>query len=322
MKILIIGYGPAGYYTANQLKKNNPNLEVHIFEKSGYPFYTKLRLPDFIAGVLERDKLFIDPNTEKTSLGVILHLNTTVEEIDIKNHLITTSHGDFIYDKLIFATGSNPYIPTIKGEIPSDVYTLRTIEDAEKIKRKLNESDCALIIGGGLLGLELGSAMLRPNLELHVAETFMRLLPGRVTEVEAEEIKKQLTLKGFNFHLGITIESLEKIGELFTVYLSDGTKIETPLCVINAGIRPNIGLAEKFGILTNKGILVDHKFQTTVSDVFAIGDCAEIDEKIPGLWMAAKKQGEALADILCSKLENYVSPEWKPKLKLTGITLN
>ncbi|MFZ2657971.1 MAG: FAD-dependent oxidoreductase [Victivallales bacterium] len=324
MKFIIIGNGPAGFYAAKKLRSNVPDCSITMFDRESLPFYTKIRLPDLIAGKVEEKKLFLSTLEDYKKSALEIHLDTEIASINPKDKNIVTSTGRiFLYDKLVIATGAKAFRPnTIKGISNDGVYALRTISDARQIMDKMRISQKAVVLGGGLLGLELAQALNGKGLRVDVIEFFPRLLPKQLNESEAAILLKKLETQSLSFFLDrITTEIVSNDNGLI-VRTNRNDEIKADFIIVSAGIKTEINLAEYSGLKTEFGIIVNDKFETSEKDIYAIGDCAQFDGKTFGLWAAAKEQGEALADIVSGKRAAYKPSAFNPGLKVTGISLD
>jgi nitrite reductase (NADH) large subunit len=323
MKTVIIGNGPAGFYAAKKIKALLPYSSVIIIDKDELPIYTKIRLPDFIAGKVEEKKLFLAKTGDYEESGIEAHLGKTISNINTREKkVVTVACEVFQYDKLIIASGAKAFRPIIRGVSEDGVYTLRTLADAKAIIEKAGTSQKAAVIGGGLLGIELANALNLKGLSVDIIEFFPRLLPKQLNDVEAKLLLKKLETPTLSFYLDrITTEIMRRDGSL-VLKTNRQDELQVDFIVVSAGIKTEINLAENCGLKTEKGIVVDKRLETSVPDVFAIGDCIQLDGRTFGLWMAAKEQGEALAEILAGKRESYTPSTFNPKLKVNDISLD
>ncbi len=310
---IVAGFGAAGNYAAKRLKKNDPAAEVHLFEVTKDRLYMKIRLPEYVAGELAREKLFA-PVAED---GIKVHTQEAVIRILPGEKTVLTEDGTaYRYDKLILATGANPRIPEIPGLVQSDkTCVLRTITDADRLVERCQPGCRALVLGGGLLGLEAARSLVLRGANVTVLEAAPRLLPNIFTETESARLMEQLKTAGLNVLTDVQNLRFENN----TLVLADGTTLASDLILVSAGVIPNTALAANAGLACGRGILVNEQLETSDPDIYAAGDCAE---KSPGLWMAAKDQGEAAADIICGLRVSFTPPVYTPKLKISGVDLN
>ncbi|MBO5960074.1 MAG: NAD(P)/FAD-dependent oxidoreductase [Lentisphaeria bacterium] len=311
MKTVVIGCGAAGFYAAKRLKKNDPSMEVTLLEATDFALYSKMRLPEYVAGTLPREKLFLG-NTDDLDF----RSGEKVVAIDRTAKTVTTEKGSvFPYDKLILATGADANVPPVPG-LKENAYVLRTLADADALAAGSGKT--ALVLGGGLLGLEAAWALKNRNYEVTVAEMMDRLLPRQLNAEESARLLSVFQEMGYRIELNAVSVSCEP----GSVTLKDGRILSADVILVSAGIASCKSLAELAGLVCGRGIKVDSTLRTSDSDIFAVGDCAEIDGRTIGLWMAAKDQGEAAADLICCVRENFVLPAYNPKLKVSGIDFN
>lgn len=310
-KILVIGCGAAGFYAAKRLKKNDPALQVTVLESTEYALYSKMRLPEFVAGALPREKLFLG-NTDDLDFKP----GEKAVCIDRNAKKVTTESGAvYEYDQLILALGADANVPPVPG-LKENSCVLRTMADADKLC--CCNGKTAVVLGGGLLGLEAAWALKNKGMEVTIVEMMDRLLPRQLNEAESARLLTVFEDLGYKVALGASAVSCSPN----TVVMQDGRVFTADLILVSAGIASHKSLAENAGLACGRAIKVDSSLRTGDPDIFAVGDCAEIEGKTIGLWMASKEQGEAAADIICGLKENFVLPAYNPKPKVNGIDFN
>lgn len=311
MNILVIGCGAAGFYAAKRLKKNDPTLNVTLLEASDCALYSKMRLPEYVAGTLPREKLFLG-NTDDLDF----HSGEKVVAIDRAGKKVTTEKGSvYSYDKLILALGADANMPPVPG-LKENACVLRTMADADRLSCCTGKS--ALVLGGGLLGLEAAWALKNKGMEVTIVEMMDRLLPRQLNEVESARLLAVFEEMGYKVVLSASAVSCAP----HTVTMQDGSVFTADVILVSAGIASSKMLAENAGLACGRAIQVDSSLRTGDPDIYAVGDCAEIDGRTVGLWMASKEQGEAAADIICGLKEEFILPSYNPKPKVSGIDFN
>ncbi|OJF76998.1 MAG: hypothetical protein BKP49_03835 [Treponema sp. CETP13] len=315
MKIAIIGNGPAGFYCAERLIKNSDSdITVSIFDKEQTSIYSKIRLPDFIAGKIDKDTLLL--KTDTTS-KIDFHHGEEVISIDSVKKTIKSKKDTYTYDKLILAMGGYPFIPPIPGSNLENVFALRTLSDAKKIREKALKSKTAVIIGGGVLGLELAVALDSLGVKVSVVEVMPRLLANVLSEEDSVKLAKKMKESGIVSYVDQALTLLEKEGNSLKLSFKDNKEpLIADMVIFNTGIRCQTNLSEGDIPQKGRGFIVDTHFLTSLPDVYGIGDCAEHDGKPGGLWVSAKSQGEYLADILTGKKNEYDFPAFPIRIKL------
>ncbi|OGV48717.1 MAG: hypothetical protein A2X49_03830 [Lentisphaerae bacterium GWF2_52_8] len=320
---IIVGNGPAGFYTAKKLREYDPSMRVIIFDRSPLPFYTKIRLPDFIAGKVPLEKLFLAGPETYEKAGIETCLGQAVVDVDLKRRSLRGADGEELsWDNLIIASGAKAaHPPDARGLESEGVFTLRNIGDAQCLTEKIASSKTAIVIGGGLLGLELAHALLLRGLKVTVLEFCPILLPRQLKEAEARILQDEMEKMGFSFLLGHCTDSIAKLEKGLRVHTKNGEALEADLVVVSTGIAPDVSLAAQMGLQIEKAILVNDRLESSQPGVYAIGDCVQHKGVIYGLWAAAKEQGETLAGIICGRSGEYKGSSFDPVLKVTGIQL-
>ena len=325
MKIIILGAGQAGFMTAKTLRDNDPDVQIQIFDRETAGLYAKMRLPEFVAGVLPEAKLILSDAEAFRKMNIEPFFGVKITGVQPEKHVIRAEDGrEFPYDKLVFATGANAFVPPVKGLEQVESFTLRTLDDARKIaaKAEAGGNPSALVIGGGLLGLETAWALRQRGFAVTVSEFMDRLLPKQLNEAQSAILLQKLSGLELDVKLGVSLESVEPIGaDQVQARFSDGSAKTCSLLLFSAGIRSEISLAAEAGLTIGRAIKVDHQLRTSDPDIYAAGDCAELDGITPGLWLAARDQGMALGKILTGKQERFDLPVYTPILKIGGIQL-
>lgn len=293
MKLLIVGNGPAGFSLAKEL---HDDFEVELMDREPFPYYNKPMLSHYIAGLVEREKLFMYSEEWYEKKGIELRLGVNVRRIDVSSKKVITGEGIFDYDILVLATGARPREPDIEGR--EYLSTLRTLEDADRIRDVLEEEGEVTIIGGGFIGLELASNLAKAGYKsrlIHRRDTLLHL----DMELSAY-LKERLEEMGVEFHLNEDILKADERG-----ILTNRGYIEGKLKVCAIGIIPNKELAVESGIRTKRGILIDENFRSSAPDVYAIGDCAEYNGIICGTAKGSMGHAKVLANLLRGRSDRY-----------------
>ncbi len=319
---LIVGNGAAGNAAAESIRKYDPDGPLHIFSRENVPFYYVPALPEYVAGEKDLSKIIIHDRPWYAQHRIDLHLETEITAIDPREKLATTDKGrQFPYDKLLLATGGYSFVPPIKGADLPGVMTLRTLSDAEKIKDWAKRSKRAVLIGGGLLGLEAGNGLRKLGLEVAVVEFFPRLLPRQMDGPGAAMLRRVMENMGFAFYLGAKTQEIYKEGNQLLVLLEGGEKIPADLVLISAGVRPELTLAKALGLDVDKGVKVDDHMQTSLQDIYAAGDLVEHRGRVYGLWPAAMEQGRVAGANMAGHSLTYEGTLPSNVLKVAGIDL-
>jgi nitrite reductase (NADH) large subunit len=322
MEYVIIGNGVAGTTAAAAIRKNDPSGTICLLTDEAHPFYSRIRLTEYLSGEADLAKLQIKKEAWYQENKIALTLGDRVTDIAPAGRQVTTASGKkFTYDRLLLATGADSFLPPISGSDKPGVFTLRHIRDAEAIKRYTAGKSKVLLIGGGLLGLEVGNSLRKAGLEVSVAEFFPRLLPRQTDPACAELLKVRLEHMGFMFYLGV--KSKEIVGDRAAqgLILEDGRRIDTDLIIVSAGVRPSLELAKKAGIKVDKGIVVNDRMETDIPGIYAAGDAVEHRGLVYGIWPAAEQQGEVAGTVMGGGAAVYSGTTFSNQLKVVGIDL-
>lgn len=319
---VIIGNGVAANTAAENIRKNDKEGPIKIFSKEAVPYYYRPALPEYLSGEKEIDNLILhDLNWYKDN-NIDLFLSTEVLSINPdKKEISVTDNTVHSYDKLLIATGGYSFIPPINGTDNKNVYTLRDLKDADKIKDKAKASKCMVLIGGGLLGLEAGNDIRKTGVHIKVIEFFPRLLPRQMDTAGADMLQKVMEDMGFKFYLGAkTKEITEKEGRL-SVMLESSEQIRGDLILVSAGVRPEMKLAKDLGLETNLGVKVNDQMETGTTDIYAAGDLIEHNGRFYGTWPAAMEQGRIAGLNMSGQVAAYSGTVLSNTLKVVGIDL-
>ncbi len=234
----------------------------------------------------------------------------------------STAGGEILpYDELLLATGASSLIPPIPGADRPGVFALRTAADARAINQAAKGRASAILVGGGLLGLEAGAALARMGLKIQVAEYFDRLLPRQMDAAGTAKLQAVLEGQGFSFFLGAKSKEISGSAGALTLSLEDGRTLEGALVLFSAGIRGNVELAKQLGLAMDKGVTVDDRMATSLQNIWAAGDHVEHRGRLYGMWMAAKEQGDAAGVNMAGGQAVYQGTVPSQSLKVAGVDL-
>ena len=272
MKVVILGCGPAGIVAGNTIKSMRPKWNVTIIGKEENIF-VRCSAPYAIAGVAKLNKC-IKPDSLVTSNKIKLIRDEAIQ-INKKKRIVKTKKGKRIkYDYLIFATGARPFVPPVKGINLKNVFSLRTAKDTRRIKNALKKSKDVVIIGGGMIGVELASLLVK-KYRVTIVEMLPHLLYMSYDDEFCERVEKILKKNGIKLILGKKVERIEGKERVKAVIVK-GKRIKADVVIFSTGIRPNVKLAEEIGVKVGKiGIKTNAEMRTNVPRIYAIGDCAE-----------------------------------------------
>jgi len=321
-RYVVIGNGTAGASAVEQIRNRDKEGSIAIITREKQPYYYRPRLPEYMAGEVKLDSFTMHTLSRYKEWNVDLHLGESVIAIDPgKKEVTCEKTGKIPYDELLLATGSSSFLPPLAGNDKAGVFTLRTIEDADAIVAASQKTKTAILVGGGLLGLEAGHALIKLGCKVEVVEFMDRLLPRQLDEESAKMLQGQLEEMGFSFHLSAKAQEVTGGNTATGLALSDGTTIEGGIVLFSAGVRPNLDLAHSAGLATDKAVKVDDYMKTSVNGIWAAGDVAEYNGQPCGLWPVAMNQGKAAGASMAGDPVAYVSRPLSVTLKVAGIEL-
>jgi nitrite reductase (NADH) large subunit len=293
MKYLIIGNGIAGTTAALHIRKFDAGGEITIITEEDLPLYSRIRLPEYLTGAIDEKKLLLFNDAWYEQNRITLITNNIVASIDPgTKQIFLDGNARIPYDKLLVATGSRASVPVLRGVDKKGIFTLRTIADARRIKEYAEKAISVVILGGGVLGLEIGNALRNIGKSVTFVEFFPRLLP-RQMDVEGSRIfREKLESYGLRFMLDAKAEEVLGNDSVEGLMLRDGRSVKGQMLILSAGIIPETTLFRSTGIPLGWGVPVNDRMETELPDVYAAGDVAEHHGTVYGIWPAAEKQGE------------------------------
>lgn len=322
MRIIVIGNGLAGTIFSKTVREIDPHVDIDVFAEEKHLYYPRPNLIEFIAGKLPYDRLFAFSKEWYSSHNIGLHLGQSVQKITVESDEVELNGGRREkYDVLLMANGASSFMPPFKGAEKKGVFTLRTLDDALAILDYIKTRDKLVVIGGGLLGLEIARAVKTKGWECEIVEFFPRLLPRQLDHQAAEILKNRIEEMGINVHLGLTTEEIFGNGEVKGLQFKGGGELKTDAAVVAAGVRPNIQLAKDAGLKVDRGIIVDKFLQTSHEGVFAAGDSIQFNGQVYGIIPASFEQARTAASNVFDLKHSYEGTLPSNTLKVVGIDL-
>ncbi len=327
LKLVMIGNGMAGVRTIEELIKLAPDLyDICIFGAEPHPNYNRILLSPVLSGEQTLDQIILNDLDWYQSNHIRLHLGKTVTQINRKERYVISEDGTKEeYDRLLFATGSLPFILPIPGNNLPGVIAYRDIKDTNEMIETAKSYKNAVVIGGGLLGLEAANGLAVRGMNVTVIHLAPWLMERQLDETAAQLLQKSLEEKGLNFLLGAHTEALianQNNDRVAKVRLKTGLEISADLVVMAAGIKANTTLAQDAGLHCNRGIVVSDTMQTFDPRVYAVGECANHRGIAYGLVAPLFEQAKVCASHLAQLgIGTYQGSVTSTKLKVTGIDL-
>ncbi|SFL49963.1 nitrite reductase large subunit NirB [Salibacterium qingdaonense] len=322
-QLVVIGNGMAGVRTVEEILKKDPErYKIIIFGKEPHPNYNRISLSSVLQGDTELDDIILNTYEWYEQNNITLYTGDPVVDIDTKKQTITSENNvTLAYDRLILATGSNPFMLPLPGADKEGVIAFRDIEDCETMINASSHYQRAAVIGGGLLGLEAARGLLNLNMETEVIHLADSLMERQLDSTAGTMLKEELEQQGMRFHMEKQTEQIVGGDRVEGLYFKDGTKLYADLIVMAVGIKPNIALAQKAGIETNRAVVVNNYMEADVPNVYAVGECAEHNGIAYGLVAPLYEQAKVLADRLCDDTSTaaYNGSLMYTQLKVSGV---
>ena len=324
MKIIVIGHGMVGHKFLESLSASNvPGLEVTVLCEEPRAAYDRVHLSEFFAGK-SADELSLVPEGFFDNGNMLLKVNARAVGVDRADKTVTLRSGEVLaYDKLVFATGSYPFVPPLAGNDRKDCFVYRTIEDLEKMLECGKRSKTGVVIGGGLLGLECAKALVDMQLQTHVVEFAPRLMAVQVDDGGARVLRAKIEDLGVTVHTHKnTLDIVDGEDGTHRMRFADGSHLDTDMIVFSAGIRPRDQLARGCGLTVGPrgGISIDNSCLTSDADIYAIGECALWNGQVFGLVAPGYDMARVAArHIAGEQAAQFTGADMSTKLKLMGV---
>jgi nitrite reductase (NADH) large subunit len=326
LKLVVIGNGMAGMRVVEELLKISPDLyHITVFGDEPYPNYNRIMLSPVLANEQTIDDIILNSREWYAENNIRLHTNARVNHIDRAKRLVTTEDGTTAeYDRLLIATGSKPFMPPIPGKELDGVLGYRDIQDTNDMIAAAKKYKHAVVIGGGLLGLEAANGLAIQGMDVTVIHRNEWLLEKQLDKVAGMMLQKSLEEKGLKFHLKTNTETMigNADGRVSAIRFKEGFELPADLVVLAVGIRPNYALAESAGIHCDHGIVVNDTMQTFDPRIYAVGECVNHRGISYGLVAPLFEMAKVCANHLANfGIGAYKGSITSTKLKVTGIDL-
>ena len=301
--ITIIGTGLAGYTLAKEIRKLDKDAELRLISSDSGGFYSKPMLSNVLAKAKTPETLITATAEEMAQqLSAEILSNTTVTRIDAGARSIDLQLNEgsrmLTYDRLVLAVGAEPVDPRLEGDAGDSVLSVNSIADYEAFFTRVAAANKVTIIGSGLVGCEFANDLLSVGKEVSVIGPSALPLDGLIPEEVARVVKKVLAEQGVHWHLGVYAKSVNHDANKYAVKLSDGSHLQADVVLSAVGVRPKLELAKAMGLHTNKGIVVNEYCETSIENVYALGDCMEINNAVLAYVLPIMNCARALAKTL------------------------
>lgn len=290
---VILGNGAAGISAARSIRERNDTCSIILVSNESVLGYNRPMLTKSMIANFDSNQILIHDEDWYKENNIINILNKQVTDINIEEKEVNFSDNDKIkYDKCIYALGAECFIPPIKGKEKKEVVAIRGISDIKKIEKLLPKTKHVVVIGGGVLGLEAAWELSKAKCKVTVLELADKLMKRQLDNEGSDLIEELANEAGVQIKLGVKINEIQGENCVKSVKINETEIIDADLVIISCGISPNIEVAKKSGINTNKSILVNEKMETNIKDIYACGDCAEYNNINYGIWPQALEMGK------------------------------
>jgi len=321
LRLVIIGNGMASLRLVEQIIARAPHrFTLTVLGAEASPAYNRVLLSSLLAGDNDDDGVQLRSRDWYAAQGVRLICGATVQSIDTVAKVAVTAEGTrHNYDQLVFAVGSQAIRLPVPGADLPGVMVFRALDDVAAMKASVQPGYAAVVIGGGLLGIEAASGLARRGAKVTLLHVMDRLMERRLDARGAAFLLDALRRRGIRVILKAQTQAITGDSTVDGVLLADGGKIAADLVVMAVGIKPNAALARAAGVAVGRGIIVDDQMATNVADIFAIGECAEHRGIVHGLIEPAYAQADVLASCLCGEPAAFAGMAPATNLKVSGV---
>lgn len=301
MRYGIVGFGTAGYHAAQAIREQDRTGEIHVYGDTGLAPYNPMLTTYYIFGKLPRSGLFPFGPLEEVAdrLGLTLH-HERVQKVHAQDLAVETERGTQRYDKILIATGAAAFAPPVKGLAPEDSFLMRTVDDAQRLKDRLDRGDVrsAVVVGASMAGIKVVEVLEKYGVRVCLADLAPHIFPLAAYPEVSAAIEKRVAKRGIDLRFGATIDHMELWNGQKTAVMTDGSVVPADLVSLCIGTRAATQVVQG-EVDIDRGILVNERMETSAPGVYAAGDCAQGvnlesgEKQIIGLWANANRQGAA-----------------------------
>lgn len=320
--IVIIGSGLAGYTVLREFRKRDPITPVTLISSDDGHFYSKPNLSNALAAGKSLEQLVSTPAEKMAAdLNAQILTHTRVTALDVANRKVRWQGGETSYSKLVLALGADPIPHGLAGPDAERVFAVNDLQDYTRFRASLNPGDRVAILGGGLIGSEFANDLAVAGHPVEVIHLGPWPLERLIPEAVGRSLADALSKKGVRWHFGRTAKSIAQLNNTMKITLDDGSEIEADIVLSAIGLRSRTQLAASAGIRVNRGIVVDSTLQTTAPDVYALGDCAEVNGQVLPFVLPLMQQARALAATLAGEKTGVSYPVMPVVVKTPALPL-
>jgi ferredoxin-nitrate reductase len=313
-KIAVVGAGAAAFRFIQNYREINTTDEIIVFSNEENPFYNRVLLPEYVTAELSWEQLLKIKDEALGKLNVTLKSNVAIDTVNTKENTILDSEGEtHTFDSLILATGSRPFVPEDAQLHLPGRFTIRKKSDADRLKNYLDatnltpEEQHVVIVGGGLLGLELAAALKHKKVKITIIQRASRLMERQLDRISSKLLAEEVQLRDIQIYFDnevSTVFDTENPSEI-EIALKSGRIITANAIVYTIGTIPNIELAKESGLSCGRGVKVNQYLQTSNPNIFAIGEIAEFNNQLFGITSAAEEQADVLANFIAGDISSF-----------------
>lgn len=307
--IVIIGSGLAGYTLIREIRKLDKEAPITLVTREPGYLYSKPMLSTALASKKEPENLISNSSENMaTQLNINILSQTDVNAIDTNQQMIVTTKGNLSYGKLVLALGADQIRIPLQGDAATQVLTVNDLEDYAAFRKAISGKKKVSILGAGLIGCEFANDLVLGGCEVDVIDLAPQALGRLLPEAAAHELQDRLTKAGVRWHFGTTVGSISNGDDSLIVELTNGQKLLSDVVLSAVGLKPRLDLAKAAGISTNIGIAVNRELQTSATNVYSLGDCAEVDGLVLPYVMPIMQAARALANTLLGRVTTLTYP--------------
>jgi rubredoxin-NAD+ reductase len=307
--IVIIGSGLAGYTLIREIRKLDKEAPITLVTREPGYLYSKPMLSTALASKKEPENLISNSSENMaTQLNINILNQTDVNAIDTNQQMIVTTKGNLSYGKLVLALGADQIRIPLQGDAATQVLTVNDLEDYAAFRKAISGKKKVSILGAGLIGCEFANDLVLGGYEVDVIDLAPQALGRLLPEAAAHELQDRLTKAGVRWHFGTTVGSISNGDDSLIVELTNGQKLLSDVVLSAVGLKPRLDLAKAAGISTNIGIAVNRELQTSATNVYSLGDCAEVDGLVLPYVMPIMQAARALANTLLGRVTTLTYP--------------
>jgi len=304
-RIVVVGAGAGAYGFVKSYRELNHDDDITIFSKENFPFYNRVMLPDYISGEQQWEQLVKMKDSEEPQYNIRLLRGVSVEKINREEKYVIDSRGiKTPYDILLMATGSGAAVPRNVPSLPG-IFTMRTRTDADNFKKHVPRNGHVVIVGGGLLGLEMAASLREIGTKVTIVQRISRFLNRQLDPLGSQMLHDEMVDQGCDIYYNDEVQLFYGRSKLTGVGLASGRKINCDAMIVAIGTTPNIELAREIGLDCKRGVVVSERLQTNDPSIFAIGEIAEFEGILYGITAAAEQQAEIVAKYLNGDISCY-----------------